>query len=42
MAESRKNNETSMHVMSGIKSQHDGMGKAIVKKIYEKEDACYR
>ncbi|MDI2587914.1 methylmalonyl Co-A mutase-associated GTPase MeaB [Psychrobacillus sp. NEAU-3TGS] len=37
MAESRKNNETSMHVMSGIKSQHDGMGKAIVKKFTKKK-----
>lgn len=37
MAGADKTNETSMHVMSGIKSQHDGMGKATVKKFAKKK-----
>ncbi|WP_391201669.1 methylmalonyl Co-A mutase-associated GTPase MeaB [Psychrobacillus sp. L4] len=36
MAETDKTNQSAMHVMSGIKSQHDGMGKASVKKFSKK------
>lgn len=37
MAGEDKTNETSLYVMSGIKSQHDGMGKAAVKKFTKKK-----
>ncbi|MFF2754399.1 methylmalonyl Co-A mutase-associated GTPase MeaB [Psychrobacillus sp. NPDC058041] len=36
MAETDKTNQSAMHVMNGIKSQHDGMGKASVKKFSKK------
>ncbi|MDF2066406.1 methylmalonyl Co-A mutase-associated GTPase MeaB [Bacillus sp. Cr_A10] len=37
MAETDKTNQSAMHVMGGIKSQHDGMGKASVKKFSKKK-----
>lgn len=37
MAETDKTNQSSMHVMGGIKSQHDGMGRAAVKKFSKKK-----
>ena len=38
MAETDKSKQTSMHVMSGVKSQHDGMGHtSAVKKFTKKK-----
>lgn len=37
MAETDKSKQSSMHVMSGIKSQHDGMGTTSVKKFSKKK-----
>lgn len=37
MAETEKSKQSSMHVMRGIKSQHDGMGTAFVKKFTKKQ-----
>lgn len=36
MEKTDKTNQSAMHVMSGIKSQHDGMGKPTVKKFSKK------
>ena len=36
MSKKDNNNESSMHVMSGIKSQQDGVGKASIKKFSKK------
>ncbi|TQR19660.1 methylmalonyl Co-A mutase-associated GTPase MeaB [Psychrobacillus vulpis] len=37
MAETDKTNQSALHVMSGIKSQHDGIGTASVKKFSKRK-----
>ncbi|MEK5147223.1 MULTISPECIES: methylmalonyl Co-A mutase-associated GTPase MeaB [unclassified Psychrobacillus] len=37
MSKTDNNNESSMHVMNGIKSQHDGVGKASIKKFSKRK-----
>ena len=38
MAETDKTNESAMHVMNGVNSKHDGVGKASVKRFSKKKE----
>ncbi|MET0959652.1 MAG: methylmalonyl Co-A mutase-associated GTPase MeaB, partial [Psychrobacillus psychrotolerans] len=37
MSKTDNNNESSLHVMNGIKSQHDGVGKASIKRFSKRK-----